>query len=166
MVTCKIDQEVSPKKLSETTRTDRENLKGGHLLSKYSAMWFLIKLASFGEFPRLFTKCWLVGLCAKAWTLQGESLPKQVTAKFGVLRKGSFWSKVLNPELSVLLFEKWKFTWSLELWSCRGRVLTGKASDGEPGADCHGAPSTWSATIIDDLSKMIARDYVKNFWYS
>ena len=37
MVTCKIDQEVSPKKLSETTRTDRENLKGGHLLSKYSA---------------------------------------------------------------------------------------------------------------------------------
>ena len=42
-------------------------------------------------------------------------------------------------------------------------MLTGKASDGEPGADCHGAPSTWSATIIDDLSKMIARDYVKNF---
>ena len=43
LVTCEVDEEVGTKQLSETAGTDRENLKGGHLLPKYSAMWIFIR---------------------------------------------------------------------------------------------------------------------------
>ena len=43
LVTCEIDQEVGPKKFSEATGTDRENLEGGHLFTKHSAIWISIR---------------------------------------------------------------------------------------------------------------------------